>query len=333
MLDERKTTILRAVVEEYIGTAQPVGSSHVAKASGVTVSSATVRNDMAALEQDGYLAQPHTSAGRVPTEKAYRYFVDQLGQPGRLGSTEAQRVRAFFASAHGELEAMLQDTTRLLADLTHLTSVIVGPGHEVATIRSIQLVGLAPGVALAVTVLSNGAVDKHTVELVVDDVDDGVIAAAATRLAGLVIGRPFGELATVAVPGSEPVDEVVRAVLAAMTTPDHDAEHVYIGGQSRVASAFDAVAQVSEVLHILEQQVVVVSLLSDVLERGLSVAIGSETGLESLTDCAVVVAPYEVDGEPAGTVGILGPTRMDYAQALATVAVVSRRLGTTLSEP
>src|SRR4051812_49483470 len=117
-LDERKANILRAVVEEYIETALPVGSGHVARAPGVEVSSATVRNDMAVLEQEGYLQQPHTSAGRVPTEKGYRYFVDSLGGPGQLGTAQVQQVRSFFAKAHGELEQMLHDTSRLLSDLT-----------------------------------------------------------------------------------------------------------------------------------------------------------------------------------------------------------------------
>jgi heat-inducible transcriptional repressor len=127
MLDERKAAILRAVVEEYIDTAQPVGSAHVVRSSGVQVSSATVRNDMATLEQEGYLRQPHTSAGRIPTEKGYRFFVDNLGQPANLRRHDAVQVRSFFEQAHGELEQMLHDTSRLLGDLTSYAGVVVGP--------------------------------------------------------------------------------------------------------------------------------------------------------------------------------------------------------------
>src|SRR4051794_38317326 len=155
MLDERKAAILRAVVEGYIETAQPVGSSHIAPA--VSVSSATVRNDMVALEQEGYLQQPHTSAGRVPTDKGYRYFVDTLAGPGRLETDQVHQVKAFFDKAQGELEQMLHDTSRLLSDLTQHTAVVIGPPHEAATLRSIQLVGLGGPVALVVVVLSNGA--------------------------------------------------------------------------------------------------------------------------------------------------------------------------------
>src|SRR5215469_165840 len=163
MLDERKATILRAVVEEYIETAQPVGSGHIAPA--VSVSSATVRNDMVALEQEGYLRQPHTSAGRVPTDKGYRFFVDSLTGPGPLPAGQAQQVRTFFDKAHGELELMLHETSRLLSDLTEHTAMIIAPPHEVASIRSIHVVGLGGGVGLVVVVLSNGAVDKHTIDL------------------------------------------------------------------------------------------------------------------------------------------------------------------------
>jgi heat-inducible transcriptional repressor len=343
MLDERKAMILRAVVEEYIETAQPVGSGLVARAPGVSVSPATVRNDMAHLEQEGYLYQPHTSAGRVPTEKGYRFFVDQIGGPGRLGPVEAQQVRSFFARAHGELEGMLESTSRLLSSLTHLTAVVVGPPHEAATVRSVQLVGLTANVAVLVVVLSNGAVEKHTVEYD-RDVEEVRLAAVASRLASLLVGRPLADAAAIdltdratgggraGAEGAEGADDDLVAATLAPLQPDVDDSEVYIGGASEMASAFDAVGTVREVLRVLEEQYVVVSLLRDVLDRGLSVAIGTETGLETLADAAVVVAPYEVDGEPAGSIGVLGPTRMHYPQAMAAVAVVSSRLGRQLSE-
>lgn len=332
-LDDRKASILRAVVEEYIETAQPVGSGHVAAADTVQVSPATVRNDMATLEQDGYLFQPHTSAGRVPTEKGYRFFVDSMGGAGRLGVGQAQQVRSFFDDAHGEIEQMLRSTSQLLSNLTSYTSVVVGPPHEVATIRSVQLVRLAQTVALLVVVLSNGVVDKHTVDLA-HDVDDSRLAIAGGHLAGLLLGRsvadptrPLG-----ASTGDPIVDAVIDTSLRAMSGDVVDEPGVYIGGASHTAASFDAVGTVREVLRILEQQLVVVTLMRDVLDRGLSVAIGTETGMEPLAECAVVVAPYEVDGEPAGSIGLVGPTRMHYPQALAAVAVVSQRLGRRLSE-
>ncbi|WP_208028147.1 heat-inducible transcriptional repressor HrcA [Rhabdothermincola sediminis] len=331
MLDERKANILRAVVEEYIETAQPVGSGHVTRAPGVNVSAATVRNDMALLEQEGYLYQPHTSAGRVPTEKGYRFFVDTLSAPGRLAGAEAQQVRNFFAHAHGELERMLQDTSRLLSNLTAYTAVVVGPPHEAATVRSIQLVSLTPTVALVVVVLSNGVIEKRTVEFD-DEADEEALAAAGQRLCEVLVGHPLSHAAGVELEAPDAADPMLVAALRSLGEEAPEEPEVYLAGTSNMAAAFDAVGTVREILRILEQQFVVVSLLKDVLDRGLSVAIGSETGVQPLSDCAVVVAPYEVDGETAGSIGVLGPTRMNYPQAMAAVAVVSDRLGRRLSE-
>jgi heat-inducible transcriptional repressor len=324
MLDERKAAILRAVVEEYIETAQPVGSAHIAPA--VNVSSATVRNDMAVLEHEGYLRQPHTSAGRVPTDKGYRYFVDSLQRPGQLGTAQVQQVRAFFAKAHGELEQMLYDTSRLLSDLTDHTAVVVGRQQETATIRSVQLVALGPEVALAVLVLSNGAVEKRTVELGPDAGEERLAAATAHLSRHLVGTHPAALPESLATTGDPGTDWLTNATLDALRTIEGPDEQMFVGGASRMARAFDAVDTVREVLGILEQQYVVVTVLRDVLDRGLQVAIGTETGLQTLAECSLVVAPYEIEGEEAGTIGVLGPTRMNYQQALAAVAVVSKRL-------
>ena len=335
MLDDRKAAILRAVVEEYIETAQPVGSSAVARAPGMAVSPATVRNEMGALERDGYLVQPHTSAGRIPTDKGYRFFVDSIAPTGgRLDPSQSQQVRTFFARAHGELERMLSDTSRFLAGLTDYAAVVVRDTEDPARVRSLQLVSLAPRVVLAVAVLASGAIEKRTLELT-EDVDDVVVGAASARLASFVVGSQFGAPLSVPPSGEAHVDAVVTAAVGALSRAADDSDHqpqVFVGGASHMAAAFDAVGTIRQVLDTLEQQYVLVSLIKDVLDRGLSVAIGAEHGVQPLADCSIVVAPYQIEGEPAGTVGILGPTRMHYEQTLAAVAVVSKRLGQALSK-
>jgi heat-inducible transcriptional repressor len=333
-LEPRKAAILNAVVTEYIGSAQPVGSQHVVDAPGVSVSSATVRSDMAALERDGYLTQPHTSAGRIPTDKGYRFFVDQLGGPGPLDAGGRHQVRQFFDHAHGEIEGMLDRTSGLLADLTDCTAMVVGPSHESAAVRSVQLVGLGHRLALLVVVLADGAVQKQSIELA-DDVDDAVLAEAGGRLAAHALGSPLAQVGAAAGPSGNPaVDTVVTAAVAALQslggTDGHD--QLFVGGSSRMAAAFDAVDTVRSVLTILEQQLVVVSLLRDILDTGLTVAIGTEHGVESLASCAIVVMPVSVDGVEAGTIGLLGPTRMNYPLALAAARVVGDRLGERLGE-
>jgi heat-inducible transcriptional repressor len=338
MLDDRKAAILRAVVEEYIDTAQPVGSAHVVRTAGVKVSSATVRNDMATLEQEGYLRQPHTSAGRIPTEKGYRFFVDNLGQPAALRGADAQHVRSFFEKAHGELEEMLDDTSRLLGDLTRYAGVVVGPPATEASIRSVQVVGLSGSSALIVAVLSNGIVEKHSLDLTGSaDLREGVgeerLGAASAHLAAHLTGAGRSDLPPMPATGDAATDALCELATASLRAErGDDPDHVFVGGSSQIARAFDAIETVREVLGILEQQYVVVTLLRDVLDRGLQVAIGTETGMAPLAECALIVAPYQVDGEPAGTIGVLGPTRMDYPQAMAAVAVVSNRLSKRLTE-
>lgn len=347
-LDPRKAAILDAVVTEYIGTAQPVGSQHVSEASGVQVSSATVRSEMAALEQEGYLVQPHTSAGRIPTDKGYRFFVDHLAKPGVLGPTERQKVRRFFDQVHGEMEVLLEQASGLLTELTSYTAVVVGPSHDAATVRSVQLVGLSSEIALAVVVLSDGAVEKRTVEL---DGEHGeeVLAAASTYLHGALHGRRLSTLSgrngadvatrdgdgATGTRGVRPADVdpttrrvVDRALLAlADLGRGADPDQVFVGGSAQLARSFEAVETVRSVLATLEHQIVMVTLIREVLDRGLSVAIGSEHGYEPLALCAVVAAPLQVDGTDVGAVGLLGPTRMHYPQALAAAHVVGERLG------
>ncbi len=334
MLDDRKAAILRAVVQEYIETAQPVGSASVARAPGLAVSPATVRNDMGALERDGYLAQPHTSAGRVPTDKGYRFFVDTLTPADRLDPGQTIQVRQFFARAHGELERMLSETSRFLSGLTDYAAVVIRDTEDPALIRSVQLVSLAPKVVLVVAVLASGAIERRTLEMA-DEADEVVVGAASAHLAASVVGRTFADVVAVAPSGNLGVDRLVDAAVGALRVREDDPDHqpqVFVGGASRMANAFDAISTVRQVLDTLEQQYVLVSLIKDVMDRGLSVAIGAEHGVVPLADCSVVVAPYEIEGEPAGTVGILGPTRMHYEQTLAAVAVVSKRLGQALSK-
>ncbi|MCU1460403.1 MAG: Heat-inducible transcription repressor HrcA [Acidimicrobiales bacterium] len=332
MLDERKAAILRAVVQGYIETAQPVGSAVIARAADLAVSSATIRNEMAVLERDGYLTQPHTSAGRIPTDKGYRFFVDSLTPPGLLAPAQKVQVRDFFAKAHGALEQVLHDTSQLLANLTHYAAVVIAPPAEGATVRSVQVVGLGPRTGLAVAVLANGAVEKGTIEFD-HDVGEERMAAATAHLSAHLAGMTLAAGARVPATGDADTDAVVLAAGRALhRDPGADADHVYLGGASRMAAAFDAVDTVRQILGVLEQEYVVVGLLREVLDRGMSVSIGGEHGDPPLSECSVIVSPYLVEGEAAGTIGVLGPTRMNYPQAMAAVAVVSQRLGRRLSE-
>jgi heat-inducible transcriptional repressor len=338
-LDERKATILRAIVEEHITTAQPVGSQTVARSRNLGVSSATVRNDMTVLEREGFLVQPHTSAGRIPTDRGYRFFVDNFDRQPGLAPAQRRVVSDFFTlfqSAHQVLEELLNETSQLLARVSTHTAVVVGSHVEVATVRSVQLVTLQPSLVLALAVLSSGRVEKCMLHLP-PDTDDATVATAGALLDTQLAGSPWNalpELRPVAGPAADSLAREARDALAARAAQELS-DQVYVGGVSRLAAeqeAFPTSASAARLLELLERQVEVVSLVHDLLDQGTTtVRIGSENSVDELRDCSIVVAPYRVDGEVAGTVGVLGPTRMDYRQALAAVEAISQQLGDVLS--
>jgi heat-inducible transcriptional repressor len=231
---------------------------------------------------------------------------------------------------------MLDQTSGLLADLTDCAAMVVSPGHDGAAIRSVQLVPLATQLALLVVVLADGSVHKHSVELPAE-VDEARVADASSRLAAATLGAPLEQVPATAPASGDPLtDQVLDVALVALGSlaAPEAGEQLFVGGSSRMARAFDAVDTVRSVLSILEQQLVVVTLLRDLLDTGLSVAIGSEEhGLEPLASCAIVVMPVSVDGGTRrGTIGLLGPTRMNYPLALAAARVVGDRLGERMSE-
>jgi heat-inducible transcriptional repressor len=332
-MDDRKAAILRAIVEEYIETAQPVGSQTVARSGRLGVSSATVRNDMTVLEREGYLVQPHTSAGRIPTDLGYRYFVDHFIRQRALPAAERRAVSEFFASAHRALEDLLHETSQLLSRVTDHAAVVVGPPRDVAQVRTVQLVPLHAGAVLAVAVLSNGSVLKHTVHLD-EEPDDARIAAASVALGQALLEKPFNADGELPGTGDSFVDGLVDATRQGFVEQltGGTGEPLYVGGTSRLAAeqSFATADRAARLLELLEHQVVVVALVRNLLDQGVNVSIGAENEIDELRDCAIVLAPYEVEGEVAGTVGILGPTRMDYQQALGAVAAVSDQLGRLL---
>ncbi len=345
-LDDRKSAILKAVVDEHITTGQPVGSAHLSEAAGLTVSAATIRNEMSSLERDGYLMHPHTSAGRVPTDRGYRFFVDNVGANLSVTEPVAVQVRDFFDQAKGELERMLDHTSRLLSDLTRYTAVVVAPEPDLASIRSVQIVVLGPGTtrdgssvenALALVVLSNGSVDKHAIDLadgVTNDQINHATRALMTALLGLSLSNPPQKAPT---SGDAQVDAIIATAFGAICSAarTNDAP-LYVGGTSNMATAFDALQTVRSVLSVLEQQYLVVNLLRETVRAGSNVSIGaehaSETLYEPLSSCSIVAAPYLIDGRVAGSIGVLGPTRMNYPQVMAAVSAVSERLTERLTE-
>jgi heat-inducible transcriptional repressor len=351
-LQTRRATVLNTVVAEHIATGQPIGSGHLAGVEGLDVSSATIRSEMSALERDGYLTHPHTSAGRIPTDRGYRFFVDTLPVQA-LSEPKVVQVRQFFDGARGEIEQLLTETSRLLSNLTDYAAVVIAPGPEGSTIRSMQVVSLGPGPSmpddgsgvfestsvLVIVVLANGVVEKQQT-LLRGLVPETHLAAASAHLAGQAAGRVFDAnwSATMLRASDERVQAICEAAVDALrpVVAEREGDDVFVGGAARMAGAFDAVTTIRQVLTVLEEQYVVVNLLREAVDRSQRVSIGAEHGndqaFEALLSCSVVAAPYLVDGQHAGTIGVLGPTRMDYAKARAAVSEVSARLSARLGD-
>jgi heat-inducible transcriptional repressor len=338
-LDERKAAILKAIVEQYVESAQPVGSQAVTQTADLRVSAATIRNEMGVLEREGFIAQPHTSAGRVPTDRGYRYYVDHLAGPSALAAAERRRIAEFFTSATRAMDELLLQTSHLLARISAHAAVVVGPQPDTVRVRAVHLTQLQPRLLLAVVICSNGAVEKEPLVLD-DDADDDEVATAGARLAALLDNAMLGDLPTSLAQPERPgdrADQLVRTALDALQgrMRTHGGEPLYVGGASRLAAeheAFTDTEGAARLLELLEQHVVLASLLRELLGPGITIRIGSENERAEMRECSLVLAPYLVEGAPAGTVGILGPTRMDYRKAQAAVHTVSQQLGRQLSQ-
>jgi heat-inducible transcriptional repressor len=331
MLDDRRSRVLEALVEEYIRTGEPVSSRAILQRSGLEVSSATIRNDLAKLESDGLVRQPHTSAGRIPTDQAYRYYVDHCS-PARLRTATRARIEGFFTGVHQELGRLLKNTTSLLSEISHYPAVVIGPGTGAEPVRGLHLVHLGGPVVLAVTVGKSGRVTQEVVRLRGVPTDTELDAAEA-MLVRCYQDRTLaeGERAVEEIPRHEFPDgllRLVRAVAAALQPAAASTSETYVGGTSQLASLWEDLAHVHGMLEILETEVAVRRLLSDDT-RGTSVRIGAELAMDE-TDLAVVSTTYEAGGHGIGRVGVLGPLRMDYRRAIRLVEEVGEGLGDSL---
>ena len=331
MLDDRRALILQALVEEYIRTGQPVSSRAVLESSGLKVSSATVRNELAKLESYGFVGQPHTSAGRVPTHQGYRYYVDHCS-PARLRSATRVRIESFFTDVHRELSKLLQDTSGLLSDLSSYPAVVVGPGLGDDKVVALHLVPLSASVILAVTIVESGRVTRDVVRLK-RDVSHGDLARSETVLNRAYADRTLAEgqkeiKAIAAGDLAEPVRSVVRAVADTLVGTEVSTHDVYVGGTSQLAELWEDLAQVHSMLGLLERDSQIRQMV-DEPGAGTAVRIGAELQVDDV-ELAVVSSDYVAGEHGVGRVGVIGPMRMDYRRTIKIVEEVSDGLGESL---
>lgn len=330
MLDDRKLDVLRAIVEDYVETREPVGSKTLVDRHNLGVSSATIRNDMAVLEEEGYIAQPHTSAGRVPTDKGYRLFVDRLTEVKPLSGAERRAIQTFLDGAV-DLDDVVRRTVRLLAQITRQVAVVQYPSLVRSSIRHVELVALTGSRMLLVVITDTGRVEQRTVDAG-RTVDDELLSDVRARVNAAVAGRRFHEVADAlaTVSGTfavvdQPVVAAVVATLLETLVERHDERLAVAGTANLTRFGQDFDLSIKPVLEALEEQVVLLRLLGEASSPSmLTVRIGHENPYTSLSTASVVSVGYGRGEETLGTLGVLGPTRMDYPGAMAAVGAVAR---------
>jgi heat-inducible transcriptional repressor len=337
MLDDRKLEVLRAVVEDFISTNEPVGSKALAERHALGVSPATVRNDMAALEDEGYITHPHTSAGRVPTDKGYRLFVDRLSTVKPLSPAERRAIQSFLEGA-ADLDDVVRRTVRLLAQLTHQVAVVQYPSLSRSSVRHLEIVHLAPNRLLLVLITDTGRVEQRVLELPVplseQDVAD-LRSSFGSRLHGarlVDVPAALSDLPDAAPPAIRPVLTSVMSVVLE-TLVEQPEERVTIAGTANLTRhALDFPYTLRPVLEALEEQVVLLKLLGEVHDpTTVHVKIGEENSVEGLRSTSVVTVGYGPEGSAYAGLGVVGPTRMDYAGNIAQVRAVARYVGDLLA--
>jgi heat-inducible transcriptional repressor len=329
-LDERKEHILREIVEGYVRRGEPVGSKIVADAADLGVSSATIRNEMAILEREGYISHPHTSAGRIPTDKGYRYYVDVLAPkvapvPQRRREIERNLVGAFSA-----LDDLLERTSQILAELTDYTSLAAMPSKQGARLRRIELVRLGPQRLLLICIGDDGWHDDRLIEL--DNEVSDTVMDDALRRANAVVGdqSPHDAAAMIGeLPAAAEVTPVLHGIAEGLRAVDRSASRLYTGGTAKLI-VWEPVDTAQRVLEMLEAGGVE-PLLPLPAPNAITVRIGRELALEDVRDLSLIATGYTM-GNRTGSVGILGPTRMDYPTVIATVAEVASTLSRVLRQ-
>lgn len=336
-MDERKLEVLRAIVTDYVQTREPVGSKALVERHNLDVSPATIRNDMAVLEDEGYLIQPHTSAGRVPTDKGYRLFVDRLATVKPLSAAERRAISTFLAGA-ADIDDIVHRTVRLLAQLTQQVALVQYPAARATTVRHVELVSLHPDRALLIMIDSTGRIDQRS--LVLADHSEGELDRWRERLNRAVVGlTPAKALDALTALSAEPTqdpdrDAIVIDALRVMLRADPSSEVVVAGvpNLTRFGAAYEMV--IGPVLEALEEQVVLLRLLGDAVAEhpgDVSVRIGQENPYQRLHSTSLVASGYGPD-EPWATLGVVGPTYMDYPSTIAAVRAVARYVGRFLAE-
>ena len=337
MIPERPLEVLKAIVQDYIQSNEPVGSKSLVERHSFGVSAATIRNDMAILEEEELIAAPHTSSGRVPTDKGYRLFVDRLNEVKPISNAERAAIEGFLSKS-SDLDETLGQTARLLSQLTNEIALVQYPSLGKASVRHIELIAIDEKRLLLMLITDSGRIQQHVMEVAA-----GYDAAAVEKLRNFlnekVAGKPLSQVNKTLRSVKDEINSSLQA-LAGVVIPEiahlvdaNSQEKILLAGTSNLAKRQgEFPGSISPVLEAIEEQVVLLKLISEMQadQHGVSLRIGRENTLDALSNTSVLVSGYENQGSEVAKVGVIGPTRMDYSSNIGAVRAVARYLTQSL---
>lgn len=337
-LGDRKRLILQAIIEDYINTAEPVGSRTISKKYLTGTSPATIRNEMADLEEMGYIEQPHTSAGRVPSDKGYRLYVDKMMEQQAVNKNQNEMIRKQFTDTLGEIDRLIKQASKLLSQMTQYTSIISTPQLKKTTLKHIQLIKVNPGVILAIIITDAGIV-KNSVLRPLGDVSGETLDRMSNYLNERLCGMCVEDIAGIILedmPGShngyrDIVDQIIPELM--QTLIYSDTVEIYHDGAANILNLpeFNDINKARSFLNTLEERDLLFNVLSESAEN-INVSIGSENKYEQLQNCSLITATYKLNGKTIGSIGVIGPTRMEYSKVISVVDCMTNNLSEILTK-
>ncbi len=331
MLDDRKKQVLQAVIEEYISTAEPVSSGTIVEKYDLGFSSATIRNDMAELENEGYLEKPHTSAGRIPSVKGYRFYVDELLNDENISLEEIQYIKTQLETKVNEIEDLTKITTNTISDITHYATVAIGPNSNNNLIKDIKFILLGERMLMAVILTENGAI-KETIIKYDEDISQNQVDGLNYTFNNKLRGKPLEKI-------DKPMEEyilstmsdqvnVIKPIIQQMNKAIEESDKIYLKGANNVFDfpEFKKIDTARNFLSILDTKEEMLEVLNSGFAKDINVYIGEENEKEELKDLSIVTFKHTVGGKDLGTIGIIGPKRMDYSKVISIMKYISKRL-------
>jgi heat-inducible transcriptional repressor len=338
LLTDRQLLILQVIVDDFIQNAQPVGSRSLAKMDGISFSSATIRNEMADLEELGFIEKTHTSSGRIPSEKGYRYYVDHLLAPQKLEHQDIHKIKSIFAERIYEMELIVKNSAKILSEMTNYTAIVLGPTAKEHKLKKIQIVPLNKETAIAIIVTDTGHVENkmfHLPELLDSSGIEKLVNILNDRLAGVSLehlnDKIFKEVAVLLRQHIHHYDSILYNLADSLKLSNN--EKLFFSGKTNMLSQpeFHDIDKVRNLLKLIEQE----DDFYDLLRKnptGLHIRIGRENNNTAMEDCSFITATYSVGVEQLGSIAILGPTRMEYSRVISLMQVLAKDLSTVLTE-